>query len=161
MSTATDALLDAFEAAWTEQDPAGFAQACTDDVHYEDPTLDQPLTGPEALGRHAQRLWSAFPDLRVQSSGPRMTSGRHVAAPVRLIGHHRGELEGLPPTERYVVVQALVACELHPERDLLWRIRPFFDGYGAAVELGVLPARGSMGERALLMLRGFGLRSRA
>ena len=26
--------------------------------------------------------------------------------------------------------------------------------------LGVLPARGTLGERALLMLRGFGLRSR-
>ena len=161
MSTGTDALLDAFETAWTEQDPEGFGRVCTGDVHYEDPTLDQPLTGPGALARHAGRLWAAFPDLRVQSSGPRMTTGRHVAAPVRLIGHHRGELEGLPPTDRYVVVQALVACELHPEQDLLWRIRPFFDGYGAAVELGVLPPRGSMGERALLMLRGFGLRSRA
>jgi hypothetical protein len=34
----------------------------------------------------------------------------------------------------------------------------FFDAYGAAVQLGVLPARGTLSERALLALRGFGLR---
>jgi hypothetical protein len=28
------------------------------------------------------------------------------------------------------------------------------------VQLGVLPARGTLGERALFMLRGFGLRAR-
>ncbi len=155
-----DAVIDAFEAAWTDKDPDGFRAICAPDVHYEDPTLYEPLTGPDAIVAHAQRLWAGFPDLRVQATAPRMTAGRHVAAPVRLVGRHRGELEGLPPTDRFVVVQAVVVCELHPEDDVLWRIRPFFDGYGAAVELGVLPARGSMGERALLMLRGFGLRSR-
>jgi hypothetical protein len=30
--------------------------------------------------------------------------------------------------------------------------------YEAATQLGVLPARGTLGEKALLMLRGFGLR---
>ena len=40
----------------------------------------------------------------------------------------------------------------------LLRIRAFFDAYGAAVALGVLPRPGTVGERALLMLRGFGLR---
>ena len=154
-----DALLDAFEAAWTEHDAPAFERLCTQDVHYEDPTLDEPLTGPAELGRHASKLWTGFPDLRVQSTGPRMTNGRHITAPLKLLGHHRGELEGLPATERFVVVQAVVVAELHPDEDLLWRIRPFFDGYGAAVELGLLPPRGSMGERALLMLRGFGLRA--
>ena len=38
-------------------------------------------------------------------------------------------------------------------------MRAFFDAYDAAVQLGVLPARGTLGERALLMLRGFGLRA--
>jgi hypothetical protein len=38
-------------------------------------------------------------------------------------------------------------------------VRGFFDLYDAAVQLGVLPSRGSLGERALLVLRGFGLRA--
>ena len=41
--------------------------------------------------------------------------------------------------------------------DKLYRVRAFFDAYGAAVALGVLPRAGTLGEKALLMLRGFGL----
>jgi len=36
--------------------------------------------------------------------------------------------------------------------------RAFFDVYGAGMQLGALPRHGTAGERALLMLRGFGLR---
>ena len=38
-------------------------------------------------------------------------------------------------------------------------MRGFFDLYDVATQLGVLPARGTLGEKALLMLRGFGLRA--
>ena len=41
----------------------------------------------------------------------------------------------------------------------LWRVRAFYDLYDAGVQLGLLPRRGTLGERALLMLRGFGLRT--
>jgi hypothetical protein len=40
------------------------------------------------------------------------------------------------------------------------RARGFFDLYDAATQLGLLPARGGLGETALLLLRGFGLRRR-
>jgi len=40
------------------------------------------------------------------------------------------------------------------------RARGFFDLYDAATQLGLLPARGGLGEAALLMLRGFGVRRR-
>ena len=64
---------------------------------------------------------------------------------------------GLAPPNRFVIVHAVIYCELREER--LLRIRAFFDLYGAAVQLGVLPRPGTMGEKALLMLRGFGLRN--
>ena len=38
------------------------------------------------------------------------------------------------------------------------RARGFFDLYDGAVQLGLLPQRGGLGEAALLLLRGFGLR---
>ena len=41
------------------------------------------------------------------------------------------------------------------------RARGFFDLYDAATQLGLLPARGGLGETALLLLRGFGLRRRS
>jgi hypothetical protein len=56
-----------------------------------------------------------------------------------------------------VVVHCVFYCEL--ESDRLLRVRAFFDLYDAAVQLGILPGRGSLGEKALLVLRGFGLRA--
>ena len=70
---------------------------------------------------------------------------------------HRAPLEGLPATNKFVVVHCVFYCEL--ERERLLRVRGFFDVYDAATQLGVLPGRGSLGEKALLILRGFGLRA--
>jgi predicted ester cyclase len=94
----------------------------------------------------------------MEATGERLSDGRFVAAPVKLLATHRGELAGLPPTGRFVIVHAVFYCELDPRRRRLWRVRAFFDLYDAAVQLGVLPARGTLGERALLLLRGFGFR---
>ena len=155
-----DELIDAYQAAWSGRDAAAFATVCAPDVHYEDP-LTQPLTGPDALGAHAERLWAGFPDARVEQTGPRMTAGAHVSAPMKLVATHRGELEGLPPTGRFLVAHVVVVAERAEETGLLWRVRAFFDPYGAGLQLGILPEPGSLGGKALLMLRGFGLRSRA
>jgi hypothetical protein len=80
-----------------------------------------------------------------------------VAAPCKLLATHRASLEGLPATNKFLVVHCLFYCEL--ERERLLRVRGFFDVYDAATQLGVLPGRGSLGEKALLILRGFGLRA--
>ncbi len=153
-----DALLDAFEAAWTRREPKDFYEMCAADVHYEDPFVDEPLEGPAAIGRHAERLWAGFPDLRAARSGERLGDGRFVAAPVKIAGTNSGELDGLPPTKRFVVVQTVLYCEVQEEK--LLRIRVFCDRYEAAIQLGLLPKPGTLGEKALLALRGFGLNPR-
>ncbi len=155
-----DELVDRWQAAWSSRDPGAFAAVCARDVHYEDPLCPEPLEGPVALGDHAARLWAMFPDARVERTGARLTDGRYLAAPCRVLGTHRGEIEDMPPTGRFLVVQVVFYCELDASRERLWRVRAFFDAYDAAVQLRVLPARGTIGERALLMLRGFGLRAR-
>jgi steroid delta-isomerase-like uncharacterized protein len=152
-----DELIDGWEAAWSGKDAGAFEPLCAPGVHYEDPLTGEPLEGVDAVARHAERLWGAFPDARLERTGARLTDGRFVAAPSKLLGTHRAALEGLPPTNRFVVVHCIWYCELRAER--LLRIRGFFDVYDAATQLGVLPARGTMGEKALLMLRGFGLRA--
>jgi predicted ester cyclase len=159
--TAAERLVARFEAAWSAADLGQeLADTCAPDLHYEDPlTFKGPLQGPAALAAHAARLRMAAPDARLESSGPRLTDGRFVAAPVRLLGTHTGEHDSFPPTGRAVVVQAVFYCELDEARTRLWRVRAFFDLYEAAIQLGVLPKPGSIGERALLLLRGFGLRT--
>lgn len=161
----TDELIDRWEAAWSGKDPSAFAELCAADVHYEDPLTGEPLEGPAELGRHAARLWSAFPDARLErtghrlcdAAGPRAEDAQFVAAPSKLLATHRSPLEGLPATNRFVVVHCIFYCELVDGQ--LHRVRAFFDLYDAAVQLGVLPARGTLGEKALLVLRGFGLRA--
>ena len=151
-----DELFDAWEAAWSGRDPDAFAPLVVPgDFHYEDPLTPDPIEDPETLGRHAQRLWAGFPDARVERTGERLVKGPFVAAPAKLVATHKAELEGLTPTGRFIVVHTVAYCELRDGR--LFRVRMFFDLYGAAVQLGVLPKPGTLGEKALLMLRGFGL----
>ena len=124
-------------------------------MHYEDPLLSEPIQGADAIAARAAKVWAAFPDARLQPTGPRLTDGTHASAPAKLLGTHREPLDGLAATHRFVTVHVVFFVELRDEK--LFRIRAFFDAYGAAVTLGVLPKPGTLGEKALLMLRGFGL----
>jgi steroid delta-isomerase-like uncharacterized protein len=154
-----DTLLDEFQAAWAGRERPAFARSCAVDVHYEDPLCERPLEGLDALADHAAKLWTAFPDARLETTGERLHDGRYVAAPCKVVATHRGELPRLPPSGHFVVVHAIFYCELDHARERLWRVRAFFDVYDAGMQLGLLPKHGTLGERALLMLRGFGLRA--
>jgi hypothetical protein len=157
-----DELVDRFQAAWSASDfAAEIAASCAPDLHYEDPLTFTPLVGPAALAAHIGRLRRGAPDARLESTGPRLSDGRFVAAPVRLLATHTGQLGEFPASGRAIVVQAVFYCELDESRARLWRARAFFDLYDAAIQLGVLPKPGSAAARALLMLRGFGLRPSA
>ncbi len=153
-----DVIADRWEAAWSGRDPAAFAAICAPDVHYEDPLTELPVHGPGAVAAHAGRLWGGFPDARMRQAGERLSNGRLVAIPVEITGTQTGRLETLPATGIAVCVQAVFYCQLDPDERLLWRVRGFFDAYAAGVELGILPRRGSIRERALLMLQGYGFR---
>jgi steroid delta-isomerase-like uncharacterized protein len=152
-----DELFDAWERAWSGRDAAAFEPLCAEGFAYEDPLTPEPLQGPGGLASHARRLWAAFPDARVNATGERLSDGRFACAPCKLLGTHRGRVGGVTPTNRFIVVHAVVYAELDEGR--LLRARAFFDVHGAATDLGVLPRPGTVGEKALLVLRGFGLRA--
>jgi hypothetical protein len=156
LSSAVDELFDRWERAWSGRHPDAFAPLCEPDVSYEDPLTPEPLAGAAEIGAHAQKLWRAFPDARLERTGERLSDGRFAAAPAKLLGTHRDAIGSYGATHRFVVVHVLFYCELRDER--LLHVRSFFDAWSAAVELGVLPRPGTIGERALLMVRGFGIR---
>ncbi len=153
-----DDLLDDFQAALSGRARNAFAACCAVDLHYEDPLSGGALHGIDQLADHAAKLWSMLPDAQVQRTGVRLSGGRLVAAPWRLVGTHRGDLPRLPASGRSLALHGIFYCELTADEDRLWRVRGFYDAYDAAVQLGVLPRHGSLGERAMMMLRGFGLR---
>lgn len=148
-----------FVAAWSGHDPGAFGSVCDPGVHYEDPLTSEPLRGPAALGEHALRLWEAFPDVSVETAGEVSTATAAIAVPCRAQGTHLAALGGLPATGRSVRVHGIFWAEPAGDGRLL-RVRAFFDLYDAGVQLGVLPSRGGLGEKALLALRGFGVRAR-
>ena len=153
-----DELFDAWEQAWSGRDPDAFAAVCDpDDVHYEDPLTTGPLESAEAIGAHAERMWTGFPDARMQKTGPRLVGpDGHAAAPAKVLATHTQELYGLTPTNRFIIVHGVAVAQLRDGR--LHRIRMFFDVWDAATQLGVLPRPGTLGEKALLMVRGFGFK---
>ena len=159
MSELERSALDALGARWLEGwAGAGFEACCTPDVSYEDPVAVEPLRGVEDLGRHAAALREALPDLRVEATSPALGRGSHACFPWRLLGTHRGDTPVLPATERFLTIHGIHYVELSD--GAVRRARGFFDLYEAATQLGLLPARGGLGETALLLLRGFGVRRR-
>jgi steroid delta-isomerase-like uncharacterized protein len=155
---ALDGLADAWEAAWSGGDPLAFAPLCAPDLHYEDPLTTAPLQGVAALGEHARRLWHAFPDVRLEPAGERLSNGRFVALPVHASGRNTGGLDGLPASHRALELHAVFWCELDLGRTRLWRVRAVYDAYGAAIALGLIPRPGTLRNRAVLALQGYGLR---
>jgi len=144
---------DAWLAAWMTE--GGFADCCTADVSYEDPLTGVPLAGGAQIDGHASLLRQAFPDAVIEATAPMLEGGGHGCIPGSLSGTHDSELGPLPATERRLDLHGLHYVELRDGR--IARARGFFDLYDGAVQLGLLPQRGGLGEAALLMLRGFGL----
>jgi hypothetical protein len=154
---ALDALAERWRGAWSGD--GGFARCCTPDVSYEDPVAIEPLRGPDELDAHARSLLGAFPDLRVEATASPLDRDGNACIPWRLVGTHRGNIGTMvPPTGRFVTLHGLHYVQLSD--GLIRRARGFFDLYDAAVQLGLLPARGGLGEAALLLVRGFGLKRR-
>jgi hypothetical protein len=153
---AVDELAERWRSGW---EGAGFEACCTPDVSYEDPVAVDLLRGVEALDRHAADLRAAFPDLRVEATAQPLFRGAHACVPWRALGTHRGDIgQMLPATDRFVTIHGLHYLELSD--GLIRRARGFFDLYDAATQLGLLPSRGGLGETALLLIRGFGVRRR-
>ena len=154
---AVDLLAEQWRSAW---EGAGFEGCCTPDVTYEDPVAVDLLRGVEALDAHAIALRQAFPDLRLEATSPPLFRSAHACVPWRLLGTHRGDIgQMIPATDRFVTIHGLHYLELTDGS--VRRARGFFDLYDAATQLGLLPSRGGIGETALLLLRGFGVRRRA
>ena len=150
-----EVLAERWRDAWAGKE--AFEACCTPDLSYEDPLVVQPLRGPEALHEHAAGMREAFPDLTVEATSPPLSRDGHVCLPWRMAGTHTGDIGSLlPASNRFVTVHGLHYVELSD--GLVRRARGFFDLYDTAVQLGLLPARGGLGEAALLLVRGFGLR---
>jgi steroid delta-isomerase-like uncharacterized protein len=149
-------LADRWREAWVAATPEAFGECCSVEVFYEDPLAIEPREGLGGLAEHAKRLRIALPDLRVEAVGEAVVDDRNGCLPWRLVGTHRGDVGDVPASGRFLTLAGVHYVALVDGR--IRRVRGFFDLYDAAVQLGMLPKRGSLGESAIMLLRGFGLR---
>lgn len=148
-------LAQRWRAAWLAATPEAFGDCCRVEVLYEDPLVPDPIEGLGALAALAERMRYAFPDVRLEHAGPAVVDGAHACLPWRFAGTHRGDIGALPASGRFMALHGVHLLELR-DGDVC-RARGFYDLYDVAVQLGLLPQRGSLGESALMVLRGFGL----
>jgi predicted ester cyclase/ribosomal protein L37E len=108
---------------------------------YRDPLTQAPLRD-DALARHVQALFTAFPDLRLTLSGAVMTGRNAVSARYRLDGRHTGPLPGglgiavVAPTGRSLSIEATLFIAF--DRDGRPQVENHFDVHELAAQLGFL-----------------------
>ena len=97
--------------AWNAHDSDGYAKLLDDHYVQESDTLPQAVSGREA-GRAVMQIYlRAFPDLHLDVE-QLLTSGDYVVVRWTGTGTHRGELMGIPATNRPGVVHGCSVVEV-------------------------------------------------
>jgi steroid delta-isomerase-like uncharacterized protein len=146
---------------WNDHRPEDVAALCTEDVEFFDPAIGT-VHGREAVAAWVRGCVTAFPDYRFEEPEPPVPSRipNKAIAPWRMRGTHTGPMDppGFAPTGRAVVVDGVDHWWF---RDgLVSRYRADYDSQGVARQLGLVPAVGSRGERALVRMQRLGARLR-
>jgi steroid delta-isomerase-like uncharacterized protein len=144
-----------YEAAWAAKDPELIAAACTEDVIWTDPALKEPLHGRDGVRRFVIESFRMCPDFTVRTlDRPYISVTRpRVLWPYVMSGTATGPwvFFDMAPTGRRFEVEGVDSWEM---RDgLIARYSTFWDGISMSRQLGVLPASGSLGDRAMTRLQ--------
>jgi steroid delta-isomerase-like uncharacterized protein len=159
-----DALADFVEryvAAWNSRSAAPFGELVTDDVVWDDPALPQPARGRKEFESFLATSWRAFPDLAFdEGAGFLAVDGDRAAFSWRMFGTNSGPLDppGFAPTGRSIDVHGMDLVRMVDGR--IADYRAFYDMQGLAQQLGLVPAPGSRGQRALVGLQKLGAKAK-
>lgn len=140
----------AYIEAWNTHDAQRIASFFTDDATYDDRGASEIARGPKEIAAHAARIHAAFPDLSFElvrtAHGEELSMGEWRSRMT-----HRGGYEGMAATGRVVESAGVDVATLDPD-GLISHLVSYYDSAAMGRQLGVLPARGSRSERALVLL---------
>jgi steroid delta-isomerase-like uncharacterized protein len=144
-----------YMSAWNGCDAEALARLVCEDVVWEDPALAQPARGVGEVAHFMRFSCAAFPDLSFSEPEPPAlaASGDIVLWGWRMQGTNRGEIDppGFAPTGRRMDIEGIDRWVMRDGR--IARYRAFYDSNELARQLGIVPARGSGGERAMVVLQ--------
>jgi steroid delta-isomerase-like uncharacterized protein len=157
---ATD-FVERLYAAVNAHDAEGVAALCAEEIVWVDPAAPEPLRGREAVRRfHRDIMFRSLPDARIELvSGPYLSLDRtQVAVRSRITGTMTGPMEppGFAPTGRPVEFETAEFWEFADS--LLARQTVVLDMLALARQVGAAPQRGSLAERANVLLQRLGAR---
>jgi steroid delta-isomerase-like uncharacterized protein len=144
-----------YTTAWNECDTRAMAELVTEDVVWADPALPEPARGVAAVQEFMRTSFHAFPDLRFGEPDPPAVAvcGDIVLWSWHMEGTHRGVIDppGFAATGRFMHVDGVDRWTMRDGRIALYRA--FYDMNDVARQLGIAPAPGSRGERAIAALQ--------
>lgn len=123
--------------SWNSHDPERFVNLVDEKLVIESDTLPQTLTGRDAARQFFLVYVTAFPDLHFDIDHM-LAVGEYVVTQWTATGTHRGDLMGLPPTNRSAVTHGCSIAEYRNGRPIHDRL--YWDSGHLLRQLGALPA---------------------
>lgn len=149
------AIVDRFYALLNERDVGNIPEVLTEDVVFDDDIWPDLIRGHAELERFLSSLWRAVPDFRFTlRAGPYVAEdGSSIAVRVQAGGTFSGPLDppGYAPTGRPVTAEYGGFFEL--ERGRIKRGRVILNVNDVGVQIGALPAPGSVADRLGVILQ--------
>jgi steroid delta-isomerase-like uncharacterized protein len=136
--------------AWNARDAERIASFFSEDAVYEDHGAGAVAEGAAEIRAHAARVHAAFPDLRFELVRA-AHGGDFTAGEWRSRMTHSGEFDGLAPTGRLVESTGVDVATVDGDGSIV-HLASYYDGAAIMRALGLLPARGSRTERALVRI---------
>lgn len=146
---------------WNAHDVEGILALVTEDVTWEDPSIDGTAHGLAAARRYIERLFHAFPDIAWAMPMGLFISPDDddellkVGQPWACRGTALGKIDppGFAPTGKPFALEGFDVWELRRGEGRLSRVVSYYDALEFARRIGLMPARASAGERALVGLQ--------
>lgn len=136
--TNLEKLIEDWALAWSSPTAAEkLTSLFTDDCVYEDVPLGAVSHGKAELQGFYNLILSVFPDFKVELTS-QFIAGNRAGAEWIFSGTHKGDMPGLPATNKRVSVRAASIFEL--EGNKLKRCSDYFDMATALKQVGVLPS---------------------
>ena len=159
MSTATSSITDFIErysAAWAGRDASAIDALVTEDIVWHDPALPQPARGVAEVRAFMEDSWRSFPDLRFSEPEPPflVEQDDRVAWAWRMQGTFSGapiDPPGFAPTNRVMDIRGIDEWLMRDGR--IAHYRASYDMNELATQLGIVPERGTGGEKAMVALQ--------
>jgi steroid delta-isomerase-like uncharacterized protein len=146
---------------WNAHDIEGILALVTEDVTWEDPSIEGTARGLAEARRYIESLFLAFPDITWRMPDGLLVSLEDeeeivkIGQPWSCRGTVLGSIDppGFAPTGQAFELEGFDVWELQREDGRVRRVASYYDALEFVRRIGLMPARGSGAERTLARLQ--------